>query len=268
MFKQAPKQVLLPEEWDVLAAFGLKPYQQDEPLAIDSSKLLDDALCLETLQKIMPELGAPNLKVTASLVIKRVAFLTLAPVLYAMSGFDKGLDASIENSVFEYPLESKMWLSKMPLKTTAVSVWKDSDKEDRNAWRKEILNKAFSGHLTLLVEQFYRLTKVSRRILWENVAVRVFSIYEQRILVNVVEEMRSKAQADYAYLLDKSTTDLFGLNENPLTAFYRDKQLTALSENPIRVRRTCCFYYQATEPPVYCGSCPLPFKKPNSPLKK
>ena len=265
MFERSCEHELLAEEWEVLAAFGLKSYQQDELLAIDSSKLLDDALCLETLQKIMPELGAPNLKVTASLVIKRAAFLTLAPVLYAMSVFDKGLDASIENSVFEYPLENKMWLSKMPLKTTAVSVWKDSDKEDRDAWRNEILSKVFTGHLTLLVEQFYRLTKVSRRILWENVAVRVFSIYEQRILVNITEEMMPKAQADYAYLLDKSTTKLFGLNENPLTIFYRDKQLTALSENPIRVRRTCCFYYQATEPPVYCGSCPLPLKKKTTP---
>lgn len=261
MFKQDNKHELLTEEWEVLAAFGLKAYQADEPLAIDSSKLLDDALCLETLHKIMPELGAPNLKVTASLVIKRVAFLTLAPVLCAMSGFDKGLDASIENSVFEYPLDNRIWQSKMPLKNTSVSVLERSDKEGRAAWRHEILSKVFSGHLTLLVEQFYRLTKVSRRILWENIAVRVFSIYEQRILTNIAEEKRVIAEADYAYLLDKNTTQLFGLNENPLTVFYRDKELTALSDNPVRVRRTCCFYYQATEPPVYCGSCPLPLKK-------
>ena len=81
-----------------------------------------------------------------------------------------------------------------------MSVWKDSDKEDRNAWRNEILSKVFLGHLTLLVEQFYRLTKVSRRVLWENIAVRVFSIYEQRILTNIVEEKRVIAEADYAYL--------------------------------------------------------------------
>lgn len=268
MFKQDNKHELLTYEWEVLAAFGLKFYQQDEPLAIDSSKLLDDVLCLETLQKIMPELGAPNLKVTASLVIKRVAFLTLAPVLYAMSSFDKGLDASIENSVFEYPLENRIWQSKMPLKDTSVSVWKSSDKESREVWLNEILGKVFAGHLTLLVEKFYHLTKVSRRVLWENIAVRVFSIYEQRILTNIAEEKRVIAEADYAYLLDKTSTQLFGLEENPLTVFYRDKQLTALSENPVRVRRTCCFYYQATEPPVYCGSCPLPLKKANSSLKK
>tara|TARA_R110001599_G_scaffold179411_2_gene372032 strand:+ start:26816 stop:27610 length:795 start_codon:yes stop_codon:yes gene_type:complete len=264
MVERDGEQVLLPEEWKVLAAFGLKSYQQNEPLSIDSSKLLDTALCLETLQKIMPELGAENLKVTASLVMKRMAFLTLAPVLYAMSGFDKGLNASLANCVFEYPLENRLWLSKMPLKNASVTSWSDN----RNRWREAVLNQVFAGNLTLLVEQFYALTKVSKRILWENIAVRVFSIYEQRILVSVSEEMESKAQEDYAYLLDNSTTELFGLNENPLTVFYRDKQLTTLSENPIRVRRTCCFYYQATEPPVYCGSCPLPLKKPNSPLKK
>ncbi|GGN38434.1 MULTISPECIES: IucA/IucC family C-terminal-domain containing protein [Marinomonas] len=268
MFEQDDKYELLTDEWEVLAAFGLKSYQQDEPLAIDSRQLLDDALCLETLQKIMPELGAPNIKVTASLVIKRMAFLTLAPVLYAMSSFDKGLDGSLENSVFEYPLDNRIWQSKMPLKDTSVSVWNSSNKESRDTWRDGILTKVFAGHLTLLVEHFYRLTKVSRRVLWENVAVRVFSIYEQRILASVSEEKRETAEADYAYLLDKSTTELFGLNENPLTMFYRDKQLTALSENPVRVRRTCCFYYQATEPPVYCGSCPLPLKKANSSLKK
>ncbi|MCW4630699.1 hypothetical protein [Marinomonas rhodophyticola] len=55
MFERDNKHELLAEEWEVLAAFGLKSYQQDEPLAIDSTKLLDDALCLETLQKILPE---------------------------------------------------------------------------------------------------------------------------------------------------------------------------------------------------------------------
>lgn len=254
-----PDQMLLADEWSQLAVFGLKSYIEDEPLAIDSSKLLDESQCLEILRNIMPELGAPNLKVTASLVMKRMAFLTLAPVLYAMSGFDKGLDVSLANCVFEYPLENRLWVSKMPLKNTSVT----SGSDDRDTWREALLRKVFAGNLTLLVEQFYALTKVSRRILWENIAVRVFSIYEQRILTTIPEEKRAQAEADYAFLLDKNTTVLFGLNENPLIAFYRDKKPTALSDKPVRVRRTCCFYYQATEPAEYCGNCPLPLKKGN-----
>lgn len=261
MFDQAFKHALLHEEWEVLAAFGLKSFQQDEAFAIESSSLLNDDLCLETLQKIMPELGAPNLKVTASLVIKRIAFLTLAPVLYAMSGFNKGLDGSLENSVFEYSLENRIWQSKMPLKDTSVSIWKDSDKEGRDVWRDEILRKVFAGHLTTLVEQFHLLTKVPKRILWENVAVRVFSIYEQRILPNIPDAQMVQAQVDLAYLLDQSSTEVFGLPENPLTVFYRKKQQTDVSDKPIRVRRTCCYYYLATEPAVYCGACPLLLKK-------
>ncbi|SBS32007.1 Ferric iron reductase FhuF-like transporter [Marinomonas spartinae] len=255
----APDQMLLEDEWSKLAAFGLKSYTEDEPFAIDSQKLLDDALCLETLHKIMPEIGAPNLRVTASLVMKRIAFLTLAPVLYAMSGFDKGLDGSLTNCVFEYPLKNRLWLSKMPLKDTSVT----SGPDDRDSWRETLLTRVFAKNLTLLVEQFYALTKVSKRILWENIAVRVFSIYEQRILMTIPEEKRVQAKLDFAFLLDKNTRALFGLNENPLVVFYRDKKQTALSEKPVRVRRTCCFYYQATDPSEYCSNCPLPLKKGN-----
>jgi len=123
------------------------------------------------------------------------------------------------------------------------------------------LSQVFSGHLTQLVEQFHRLTKVPRRILWENVAVRVFSIYEQRILLNIPDAQMAQAQADFSYLLDQKSTEVFGMSENPLTVFYREKKQTALSDKPIRVRRTCCYYYLATEPAVYCGSCPLLLKK-------
>lgn len=251
------KSQLLTDEWALLAALGLKTYQQDEPLAIDSSKLLDDALCLATLQKIQPEIGAPNLKITASLVMKRVAFLTLAPVLYSMSRFDKGLNATLENSVFEYPLKNRLWLSKMPLKSTSISICRS----DRDAWRESVLTAVFSGNLSLLVEQFYALTKVPKCILWENIAVRVFSIYERRILMNISEEIRAQAQSDYEFLLDTKTSALFGLDENPLTRFHRKTLKTALSDEAVRVRRTCCYYYQATQPSEYCSNCPLPLKK-------
>jgi len=255
------RPVLLPEEWQALSVFGLKQDLQDERLSIDSIKLLDDVLCQETLQKIMPELGAPNLKVTTSLVMKRIAFLALAPILYAMSRFNKGLDGTLKNCVFEYPLENRIWVSKMPLKNLAVTVQDKDQAEGRKTWRKDILSQVFAGHLTQLVEQFHRLTKVPKWILWENVAVRVFSIYEQRILPNIPDAQMAQAQADFSYLLDQKSTEVFGMSENPLTVFYREKQQTALSDKPIRVRRTCCYYYLATEPAVYCGSCPLLLKK-------
>lgn len=255
MFSKTAK--LNPEEWELLATFGLKKDQNNEPLAIDSNKLLEAVHCLETLQKIRPALGSPNMRVTASLVIKRVAFLTLAPALYALSCFDKGLDMSLGNSVFEYSLENKLWLSKMPLKNTDTLIWR----EDRHHWRETVLTQVFAGHLTLLVERFHTLTKVPKRILWENIAVRVFSIYERRILPGIPEEIRAQVNEDYAFIVDRKNRAIFGLSENPLAAFHTEQRNTRLSNDPVRIRRTCCYYYKATEPSQYCSTCPLLLQK-------
>lgn len=245
-------------QWAKLAGFGLKTaVEQDQQYALDSVLLLDDEQCLTTLNAIMPELGASDLKVTASLLIKRSAFLLLAPTLYAMSVFDKGLDASIDNCVFEYQLHNRLWRSGMPLKQAQAAPWH----YDRSAWREQILRGAFAGHLTPLIEQLQRLSGVSARILWENVAVRVFSIYERRILPDLDSDCRLHAEQDLAYLLNDSTSSIFALEENPLTRFYRAKRRFSPDGELIRMRRTCCYYYQATEPSEYCSNCPLLLKR-------
>ncbi|UUM31963.1 IucA/IucC family C-terminal-domain containing protein [Vibrio japonicus] len=249
--------VLSKNEWDTLSRFGLK--QQTHafgPNHLDSRCLLDPQQCLSTLEKIMPELGAPDLKVTASLVIKRIAFLALAPTLYAMSVYNKGLNLSINNSVFDYQLDNRFWQNGMPLKNTTVRLASG----ERQKWRDEVLHHVFAEHLTRLVEQFYDVTGVSQRILWENIAVRVFSIYERRILPDVTCALKETAEEDLAFLVDADTHHIFAMKENPLTRFYRKKTLFGEPPEPIRMRRTCCYYYQATTPEVYCSNCPLLLK--------
>ncbi|KOO10266.1 ferric iron reductase, partial [Vibrio xuii] len=122
------------DEWDVLARFGLKQSTQPSESHIDSVHLLDIQQCVSTLETIMPELGAPDLKVTASLVIKRIAFLALAPTLYAMSVYNKGLNLSLDNSVFEYQLDNRIWQNGMPVKNTEVSLAPD----EREQWRDKV----------------------------------------------------------------------------------------------------------------------------------
>lgn len=241
-------------QWETLEGFGLKPFCHDQDKAIASISLLDDDQCRAVLERIMPELGAVNLKITASLVIKRIAFLTLAPALFAMSRYDVGLNMSIENCIFEYSLKNRLWQSKMPLKTFELNMYQRE--EDRNAWREEILKNVFAHHLSLLVEQFYRITRVSKRILWENVAIRVFSIYERRVLSDIPEGVRTQAQQDFSWLIDKDTHSIFATERNPIAEFYTAKIPSPTATENIRVRRTCCFYFKATEPSEHCSICP------------
>lgn len=246
------------DEWQALQAYGLSLSSPDETFGsrIDAAQLLDDDHCLAVLEQIAPVLGAPNIKVAASLTIKRLAFLVLAPTLYAMSRFDKGLDVSLSLCQFDYRLKDRIWQSTLPLKSIHITPLC----ADRTAWRTYVLQQAFAEHLTPLVEIFHRLTRSPKRILWENVAVRVFSIYERRVLPGLGGSQRALAQADYAWLLSPDASAVFGLETNPIAEF--DAAFTQLEQvaEPVRIRRTCCYYYRATEPQAFCNNCPLPLR--------
>ncbi len=246
------------DEWQKLSTFGLKPWQErDARWSTDASHLLNSQHALEILESICPELGAPTLAVTASLVIKRSAFLLLAPTLYAMSVFNKGINGHIENCSFEYQLQHRLWRSGLPILETAIFPLQGC----RRQWREALLKQVLAHHLTPLVTHFHRLTGISTRILWENVAVRVFSIYERCILPAVDGHDRDQAEADFAFIVDAHNHTIFGLEENPLTRFYRPKRQYIEHAEPVRMRRTCCYYYQATQPAEYCSTCPLLLKK-------
>ncbi|MBM6550788.1 IucA/IucC family C-terminal-domain containing protein [Marinomonas ostreistagni] len=247
-----------PEEWQALAAYGLTQAdaEGESGFRVNAEQLVNDESCVAVLEQIKPALGAPNLKVAASLTIKRLAFLVLAPTLYALSRFDKGLDVSLAQCEFDYALKDRIWQSKMPLKRIDVTPLCG----DRADWRIQVLTQAFAEHLSPVVETMHRLTRSPKRILWENVAVRVFSIYERRVLPGLEGEQKALAQADYAWLLSDGASEVFGLDTNPIAEF--DSAFTELESaaEPVRVRRTCCYYYRATEPQEFCSNCPLPLR--------
>lgn len=247
-----------PEQWQTLTAYGLACARADDQTdcRVAAEQLLEAEACLGVLARIEPALGAPNVKVTASLTLKRWAFLVLAPSLSALSCFNKGLDVSLPQCIFDYRLQNRIWQSTLPLKwirTTELI-------GDRAEWRQQALQWALAQHLTPVVESLHRLTRTPMRILWENVAVRVFSIYERRILPSLEGEQKALAQADYQWLLSEEASAAFGLSRNPIAEF--DAAFTELEAGaaPVRVRRTCCYYYRATDPAQFCSNCPLPLR--------
>lgn len=119
-----------------------------------------------------------------------------------------------------------------------------------------VVRGLFAGLLAPLWEAFNQVTGVSRRILWENTAVRVYSLYEKRMDDIDDPVVQQRLKADFHWLLHEADPTLFGLHYNPLQHFRRP--LTPLdSGKAIRFRRTCCFYYLASDPVEYCGACPL-----------
>ncbi|KAA9001888.1 siderophore-iron reductase, Fe-S cluster protein [Affinibrenneria salicis] len=245
-----------PQEWAQLRGpLRLRTAAEcDRQRAVTVAALLDNDRCAALLQQLTPVLNSPSPAITASLLAKRLAFLTTGACLYAMSVFDKGLRLSPDNSLIEYGHDDGVWTSSMPLRRIAPFTYAAGA---RPAWREEITHTLFAGLLAPLWQTFSNVSGVSARVLWENCAVRVYSLYERRIAALDDAAIRARGAEDFDWLLYHAGPSLFGLDYNPLGRFRQ--RATPLDDGlqHIRFRRTCCFYYRTCEPQAFCQTCPL-----------
>jgi ferric iron reductase protein FhuF len=244
-----------PQDWAVLSGvLRLKPLVlRDSQRSLSARALLAEDVCEQLLERLGPVIGSPSRAITASLLAKRFSFLATGACLYAMSVCDKGLLLSLDDCVVEYGHDNGLWTSSMPLPDDPPQGYGPGGRE---AWRESIVKALFAGLLAPLWQSFNRASGISRRILWENTAVRVYSLYEKRMSKVDDPRIRLRHEEDFHWLLHQAEPSLFGLDYNPLNHFRRSPTPLEGGQS-IRFRRTCCFYYEASEPVEYCSNCPL-----------
>ena len=226
----------------------------DPARSLPATALLNDACCEQLLRVLTPIIGSPSLAITASLLAKRVSFLTTGACLYAMSACNLGLSLSLNNALIEYGHDGGRWVSKMPLRDISPREFQPGH---RDAWRTDIVATLFAGLLAPLWQTFSRVSGISTRVLWENTAVRVYSLYERRMQKSEDVCVRERCGEDFAWLCEQAEPSIFGLDINPLGHFRRPTTAVEGQACGVRFRRTCCFYYKASAPVEYCSTCPL-----------
>lgn len=244
-------------EWELLSK-GLSLIHADKrnpttTLCL-SDLILEPARCEQLLYQLTPIIHSPSIKITASLLSKRLAFLTTASCLYSMTVFNKGLNFSADNCYLDYDFRNRLWQSKMPLVDLTYTCASPSH---RDSWRKNIVRQLFAENLTKLWQVFVNISKVNPRILWENTAVRVYLLYEKRMQNIQCPHLKQRIINDFYFLLDAQNFELFDLEYNPLTHFNHTKIHIESLDTDVRFRKSCCFYYQASNPIEYCNTCPL-----------
>lgn len=229
-----------------------KDMDQKHSIAVsDFLREQGESAFLNDLTEMLP---SPSLRVTVSQFTKRYAFLVIAPGLYAMSMYDKGLDLSFENCRFDYQNDEKAWLANIHLQHFQVT--KPTEMEIRDVWRDQVIKHIFADHITKLWHALAKSTSSPKAVLWENAAIRIFSLYEKRMGDSPSNERRKLIQDDFMYLISEAPGALFGETSNPLTKFYRPKSCVNENESPVRIRKTCCYFYELGDG-EYCSTCPL-----------
>ncbi len=232
------------------------PYSTD---CIRSVDLLDGKKCASYLDELSSVLRSPSRMITASQFSKRYAFLTLTTGLYAMTMYNKGLDLGIENSLLESSVtHNKSWSTRIcapDLHVTEPAAGK------RDEWRNETIRNLFAGHLAKLWRSISETANIPVAILWENTAVRLYSLYEKRMGEGANSQENKRIQEDFEYLISKAPGTVFGETDNPMEKFYFPACMTSSANQPVRIRKTCCFYYKVSANESYCSTCPKVVKK-------
>lgn len=221
--------------------------------SIPAKNLLDTDFCLTYLQEIASFFNSSSILVTASLFAKRYSVLTMASALYAMSRFEKGLNVDIENAWIESNNKEKPWLPSIRLIDWSTSL----PKQNRLAWRDQIMQHIFANNLERVWRILATTAKIPKATLWENTAIYVNWLYETKIREEANPLEIARLEDDYYYIAFQASGDLFGERKNPLTKYCDPKVFVKDTDMPIRLRKTCCFYYLSSdEANDYCITCP------------
>jgi len=233
------------EELAHLQKYRFKPNLTN---SLNVIELLDDVFLQDFLKKLANIIGAPNEKTAASMFIKRYAFVAVMS-LYTMTAWNKKLDVSLENLKMEAPEPGKTWLPSISLVDDTLQDWNG---ENRHKWREEIVSNLFAANIDIMINKLANIAGISRLILWENIAVYLFWLYETELKAH----KSSNVFDDFTFLLFEGEGPLFGAcNLNPLQRFYGGKPNMVKWDNEVRIRNTCCFSYQL-QAGKRCKTCP------------
>ena len=162
---------------DKLRTLRLTTEKLDSSLSIETSKLLDESYLKNYLVSLQHHIGAANIKVAASIFIKRYAFMSVI-YLYTMTTCNKRLNISFENVSLETKDSDELWLPFFYFHHLDVQNL-EGNRED---WRESSIESLFKEHLSPILNILSNVAKVSKLVLWENIAVYIFWLYETVLL--------------------------------------------------------------------------------------
>ncbi|WP_243290384.1 IucA/IucC family C-terminal-domain containing protein [Bacillus sp. FJAT-47783] len=247
---------LTKEQIDQLKEYRLTIEAVDSELSIDCKDLLNRESLTIYLDRLRQEFQTSKRAVCGSMLLKRYGFLAVL-ALYSMSIWNKMINVQLENVSIQSGYKNDVWLPNFMFKSLQVI---DMEHE-RHKKRDELLTVLFRHHFDPVIKSVSQYAKISPIVLWENVSIYIFWMYESLRNKGLPVEMSVRVQEDFDYVINGAKGELFGsFEQNPLTPFYCPKVYESTVKKEIRIRKTCCLYYLTNGGTIRCQSCPCQSK--------
>lgn len=237
------------QQWEILRKYR---FHASTPSlkGVEATSFLDGGKMKSYLSHRRSLIGTDDLKVAASLFMKRYAFVA-AMGLMTMTYWNMKLNLKPENLIVVDGDKNGLWMPQFHLKDASVTEFTSQEE------KVSFIQSIFRDHLDLVIQSLKNATKLSNLILWENIAVYVFWIFENEdFLLN--DGMRCDRDDQLQMLLADENSQWFGsYHSNPLAGYYSRKVNIEEKAEKVRVRKTCCFSYRLENGEQYrCKTCP------------
>ncbi|WP_409295220.1 IucA/IucC family C-terminal-domain containing protein [Peribacillus sp. SCS-26] len=222
------------EELESLKAYRGTTDRFSSDLSFSSGELLDLEARKRIIAAAAARMGAPNKMAASSILMKRLGFIPVLG-LYAFYKWGKVLDLSIENVMVETDDRESGWLPRFRLKTWRFVEWKG---KGRAEMRQKNAERIFTGFLSPIMASLSQETSLSKHIMWENIAVYIFWLYESLLNSESDPALAGTLREDMEFICREAEGRIFGpCRSNPLTRYFHEKT------GGIRYRSTCCLAY-------------------------
>jgi len=248
--------LLLETEIEQLKEFRFSNQQFQSNLSSPVIEFLEEEKIKQYLEDVQQKISAPDKRVAASMFMKRYGFFAVLN-LYAMTVLNKRLNVSLTNISLETSDEEEIWYWNPKFYFFNLHTV-SGPSESREQWRNETIRAIFHENIHKVLMALSEHSGLSKKVLWENVAIYVYWLYESVLARPKFDEKREMIQDDFSYLVKNAEGELFGpIDFNPLSRYYGIKVYRPEYEQNIRTRTTCCLYYKTKSTGDRCKTCPL-----------
>ncbi|MCT8137083.1 (2Fe-2S)-binding protein [Anaerobacillus sp. CMMVII] len=122
--------------------------------------------------------------------------------------------------------------------------------------RHGALEELYSNHVVPLLNLFHQATNVRIKDLYGQLANGLYHGHDKSLAIALSSEEIKKVEVDFSFVTKELKPSIFNLTKNPLDINFRMIDSPYEDDKLIRMRPSCCLYYQTEGATAKCYSCP------------
>ncbi len=221
-----------------------------------ATDLLNENIMKQVLHTYMPLVKGTDISV-AEVYMAGWFRGPMLGMLYMLSAWNKTLDLSLENIVFqvhEATYQDRKYVN-CALKLNHTD-WVNApdDEGELESWKAKKLGDYFAHTVRPIYESIERSGTLKSAMLWGQLPTSLAYGYDRLMASVQCDSVKQKAETNYK-LVKELDPALFGRNKNPLAVKFHMTESLQDPNKQVRMKSSCCLYY-LVDSGYYCFTCP------------